>query len=103
MPERVWLPHGSRMDTELAVTDRAIQSLRGFIVQTAEALARGEPLAGAVRVAARSHPAALSAFDFERSDAELERSFALRDELSFPDEPLPQALLLEQRDRSASF
>ena len=101
--QQIQIPHGSRLSAPYATMDLRIPELEGFVCAVAEALARGAPLAGAVRAAAAAHPGAASAFEIPPSDEALETEFGLKEELLFASERLPVSIGFEKGEARLSL
>jgi protein-L-isoaspartate(D-aspartate) O-methyltransferase len=96
VPDAVWLPLGSRLETSFDTADSTIAALSQFVCEVAQHLEDGSSLSNAVRSAAKRHPLAVSAFALaERDGASIEANFSLIDRLTFPDEPLPATMSFE--------
>ena len=100
---QIQIPHGSRLNALYATNDLRIAELEGFVCDVAAALARGAPLAGAVRAAAAADPSAASAFEIPSSDEALEAEFGLKEELLFAGERLPVRIGFERGDARLSL
>jgi len=93
------LPKSSSFSCYWRINDRLIVSLRPFIVGVSESLARGEELARAVAVAAKSHPGPAAEFEFDPSDAK--GTFGLKRRHLFREDDVIDQMIFGVRDQNA--
>jgi L-ascorbate metabolism protein UlaG (beta-lactamase superfamily) len=91
------------LDATFATAGIRIPALQRFVCHVAAELRGGRSLAAALRSAAQLFPKQALAFEIADDDATLEAGFALRDALTFPNEPIPHSLDFERNGKGLAI